>query len=87
MDRCHRVQGAARLRPWLVPVYDSLVRGFCGVSNKPFSFYRKLHADMRANRGMLTELVSGKFTPDNRPLSDLRALDIVIWHHHKYPCA
>jgi hypothetical protein len=75
-----------RLRPWLVPVYDSLVRGFYGVSNNPFSFYRKLHADMRANRGMLTELVSGKFTPDNRPLSDLRALDIVIWHHQKYPC-
>ena len=76
-----------RLRPHLVPVYDSLVRGFYGVSNNPFSFYRTLHADMRANRGMLNELVSGKFTPDNRPLSDLRALDIVIWHHQKYSCA
>jgi hypothetical protein len=75
-----------RLRPRLVPVYDSLVRGFYGVSNNPFSFYRTLHADMRANRDMLDELVSGKFTPDNRPLSDLRALDIVIWHHQKYPC-
>jgi hypothetical protein len=75
-----------RLRPQLVPVYDSLVRGFYGVSNNPFSFYRKLHADMRANRDMLTELISGKFTPDHRPLSDLRALDIVIWHHQKYPC-
>ena len=75
-----------RLRPRLVPVYDSLVRGFYGVSNNPLSFYRKLHADMRANRNLLAELVSEKFTPDDRPLSDLRALDIVIWHHQKFPC-
>jgi hypothetical protein len=75
-----------RLRPRLVPVYDSLVRRFYGVSNNPFSFYRALHADMRANRTMLDDLTAGRFTPDNRPLSDLRALDIVIWHHQKYPC-
>jgi hypothetical protein len=75
-----------RLRPRLVPIYDSLARGFYGVSNNPFSYYRTLHADMVANRGMLNELIAGKFTPDNRPLSDLRALDIVIWHHQKYPC-
>jgi hypothetical protein len=32
----------------------------------------------RANNPFIT---SSRFTPDNRPLSDLRALGIVIWHH------
>ncbi|WP_158889263.1 DUF6308 family protein [Amycolatopsis anabasis] len=76
-----------RLRPLLVPVCDSLVRRFYQAASQSAAFYRALHADVRTNSHLLTELTEGRYTADGRPLSPLRALDIVIGHHERYGCA
>lgn len=75
-----------RLRPNLVPVYDSFLRAFYGTGNTPVRFYTALHADMKANAPLIDKWTKGRYTPDGRPLSDLRAADIVIWHHARSGC-
>lgn len=71
-----------RLRPRLVPVYDSVVRKFYGVpESSPGEFFRRFHQDLLVAEPWLNDLVQGRETPDGRPLSVLRAADIVIWHH------
>ncbi|GAB3477597.1 DUF6308 family protein [Amycolatopsis cihanbeyliensis] len=74
-----------RLRPHLVPICDALVRRFY-LADQTVTFYRALHDDVRANRDLLAAITRGRRTPDGRPLSELRALDIVIWHHERYGC-
>ncbi len=77
-----------RLRPELVPVYDSVVRKFYGTPAKaPSAFFEALHVDLRANRAWLAGIAAAQRTPDNRPLSLLRAADIMIWHHEKHGCS
>ncbi|WP_199431213.1 DUF6308 family protein [Qaidamihabitans albus] len=75
-----------RLRPSLVPVYDSLVQDFYGIRRDPPRFYTALHADMIANGSLIAEWTKGRRTPDDRPLSDLRVVDIVVWHHVRTNC-
>jgi hypothetical protein len=77
-----------RLRPNLVPVYDSMVRKFYGTSERrPAEFFRALLADLKANMSWLDALAASRVTPDGRTLSLLRAADIVIWHHeHEGGC-
>jgi Family of unknown function (DUF6308) len=44
-------------------------------------FWAALHQDLRANLAWLDPLAGGFVTPDGRPLSVLRAAEIVVWHH------
>lgn len=66
--------------PHIVPIVDSRVRTFYGLPKRDVAGLRaRLHADLRANRGWLTDL-AGRFpTPDGQPLSLLRTADIIIW--------
>lgn len=78
-----------RLRPGLVPIYDSVVREFYQVRRGwPRDFFAALHQDLVRSRGTVTNWVADRYTPDGRPLPLLRAADIVIWHHqHEGGCA
>lgn len=67
-----------RRRPHIVPVIDSRVHAFYGTKN-PASLRSALWEDVRENLDWLTELASGRTTPDGRPLTILRLADIVIW--------
>lgn len=64
--------------PNIVPIIDSRVRAFYGV-RKTYDLRHRLWADIRENRDWLTDLTRNYRTPDDRPLSLLRAADIVIW--------
>lgn len=72
-----------RHRPHIVPVCDSRVRDFYGISKGkkswPSELRAALFADARENKGWLTDLAAGFSTPDRRPLTVLRAMDIMIW--------
>ncbi|MGP3953869.1 DUF6308 family protein [Streptomyces sp. 7N604] len=79
-----------RKRPHLVPIFDRTVYRFYTGQAPPYGPYRDtprrlwplLQADLRANQEWLEELASPLRTPDGRPLSLLRAADIIIWEHH-----
>lgn len=64
--------------PRVVPIIDSRVRAFYGV-RKTYDLRHRLWADIRQNRDWLTDLAINYRTPDGRPLSLLRAADIIIW--------
>lgn len=71
-----------RKRPNLVPIFDSRVSAYYGVSTRaPWLFWPVLQADVLKQRTWLDELTAGRETPDRRPLSVLRAVDIVVWEH------
>jgi hypothetical protein len=76
-----------RLRPHIVPVNDSVVRRFYGVSQSaPRRLYERLLDELVTHRSWLADLAGGRTTPDGREISLLRAVDIVIWHHRTQGC-
>lgn len=83
-----------RKRPDLIPLIDQLVYKFCTGKVLPPSpydasvqqFWVALQRDLRANKDWLAELARPFSTPDRRPLSLLRAADIIIWHHAYTGC-
>jgi hypothetical protein len=84
-----------RKRPTFVPIFDREIhRFYFGVrpvigayKQTPRALWPVLQADLRANRPWLTRLAATKRTPDDRPLSLLRAADIVIWQHMVTGCS
>lgn len=71
-----------RKRPQLVPIFDSKVAQYYGVTSaQPWNLWPLLQDDVREHTGWLDDLSSGISTPDGRPLSRLRALDIIVWEH------
>lgn len=71
-----------RKRPLLVPIFDSKVAAFFGESSrKPGQLWPKLQADLRSNAAWLGELGAVTRTPDDRAVSPLRVLDIIVWGH------
>lgn len=71
-----------RKRPSLVPIFDSRVAGYYGVPvQTPWLMWPLLQADLLAHSEWLRELAAPYSTPDGRPLTSLRALDIVVWEH------
>lgn len=84
-----------RKRPRLVPIFDrSVYRFYTGETPPPGAYQdapRKLwplyQSDLRTHRRWLTELASHTVTPEGRPLSLLRAADIVIWEHEAAGCS
>lgn len=83
-----------RKRPNLVPILDSVVfKFFMGKKMRsgpfdetPRAFWPVLQSELRANRDWLAEVVADRKTPDNRPLSVLRAADIIVWTHATTGC-
>lgn len=67
-----------RRRPHIVPLIDSRVRKFYGVSS-PQAVRQALWEDIRENADWLSDLAATKRTPDGRPMSLLRVADILIW--------
>ncbi|GAA4674102.1 hypothetical protein GCM10023347_30290 [Streptomyces chumphonensis] len=83
-----------RKRPRLVPIFDSSVYEFY-LGRKPLTgAYRDtprrlwplLQADLRRHRDWIEGLTTPIRTPDERPLSLLRAADIIIWEHMATGC-
>lgn len=71
-----------RKRPQLVPIFDSKVAGFYGVSSgRPWELWPLLQAELRTHGDWLRDLGVGRLTLEGRPLSELRVLDIVVWEH------
>jgi hypothetical protein len=70
-----------RKRPDLVPINDSRVRKFYGVKNSYPPVFSAIHNDLQDPETfkMLKDLASPYTGLDDRPMSILRALDIVIW--------
>lgn len=65
-------------RPWLIPVYDEVVRKVVGA---PTSFWRPLHEDLRADdRRLHRHLRSIRAQAGLPPtLSVLRVFDVITW--------
>ncbi len=71
-----------RKRPALVPIFDSKVAEFYGVSvRRPWELWPLLQVELRHHGEWLRELSESYRTPDERPVADLRVLDIVVWEH------
>ena len=77
-----------RKRPRFVPIFDSKVAKFYDTTARtPWELWPLLQADLNNARGVLDRLVDGCVTVDGRPLSPLRALDIIVWEHEITGCA
>jgi hypothetical protein len=70
-----------RKRPDLVPINDSRVQKFYGVKNSYPPVFNAIHNDLQDPETfeMLVDLAAPHKGLDDRPMSILRALDIVIW--------
>lgn len=76
-----------RKRPALVPIFDSRVAGFYGLTpRKPWRFWPVIQAEVLQHGDWLRHLTKDTLTPDGRPVTELRALDIVIWEHVTSGC-
>jgi hypothetical protein len=71
-----------RKQPTFIPIIDSKLVSFYGVSTKePRKYWTALQTDFRANRDFLNNLCEGVTTSEGKPISSLRVADIVIWEH------
>ena len=71
-----------RKQPTFIPIIDSKLLGFYGLSKSPPSeYWTTLQTDFRANRNFLDSLGKGIVTLEGRQVSSLRVADIVIWEH------
>jgi hypothetical protein len=70
-----------RKRPDLVPINDSRVRKFYGVKNSYAPLFAAIHNDLQDPEtiAMLQDLAAPHTGLDGRPMSILRALDIIVW--------
>jgi hypothetical protein len=70
-----------RKRPDLVPINDSRVRKFYRVENSYAPLFGAIHRDLQdpETLELLKSLAKPHVGIDDRPMSILRALDIVIW--------
>jgi hypothetical protein len=83
-----------RKRPNLVPIFDSNIYQFYlgekpvagAYKDTPRRLWPLLHADLRRQREWIKDLIAPFRTPDGRPLSLLRAADIIIWEHTAGGC-
>jgi len=68
-----------RKRPDLVPIVDRRVRAFYGTGSSYMPLFEAVRADLAAHRDLVRGWADQYHVPDGRPMSLLRALDIVIW--------
>ncbi len=73
-----------RKRPNLVPIVDSRLRSFYGVSGMGYAaLFDRIHEDLRRSGQLIDELRSDYRLENGNPMSALRALDIVAWMAEK----
>ena len=71
-----------RKQPTFIPIIDSRLRGFYGLSkSSPSKYWTTLQTDYRENRDLLDQLGYGVVTSEGKPISSLRVADIVMWEH------
>jgi hypothetical protein len=71
-----------RKRPDLVPIFDRREADYYGTGRQtPSKYWPIFQADIVANHAWLAALAATVTTPDHRPLSIIRAADIIIWTH------
>lgn len=76
-----------RKRPALVPIFDIRVAAFYGVSrNKPWDFWPVVQEELLRHGDWLNQLATDALTPDDRPVTELRVLDIIVWEHVTSGC-
>jgi hypothetical protein len=76
-----------RKRPALVPIFDSRVAAFYRVSrSKPWDFWPVIKEELLKHGDWLHQLTKDTLTPDGRPVTELRALDIIVWEHVTSGC-
>lgn len=71
-----------RKRPDLVPIVDSRLTNFYGGKTRRYDLlFQAIHNDLQntATQKLLAEISQHRSTPAGRPMTDLRALDIVVW--------
>jgi hypothetical protein len=71
-----------RKQPTFIPIIDSRLRSFYGLSkSSPSKYWTALQTDYRENRELLDQLGKGVVTSEGKLISSLRVADIVIWEH------
>lgn len=80
-----------RKRPALVPIFDSRVYAFYIGDRQTGlpaarALFARLQEDLSEHRDLVEKWAAPVTTPDGRPISLLRAADIIIWEHQTY-CA
>lgn len=71
-----------RKRPYLVPIFDSKVAQFYGVSaRRPWELWPLLQHELVDHATWLGEMGQTHRTSDGRPIAELRVLDIIVWEH------
>jgi hypothetical protein len=71
-----------RKQPTFIPIIDSKLRDFYGLSKSPpGKYWAALQTDFRANRKFLDGLGSGITTLEGKQISSLRVADVIIWEH------
>jgi hypothetical protein len=76
-----------RKQPMFIPVIDSKLVGFYGLTmREPSKYWSTLQSDYRENREFLDNLGQDIRTSENRPISSLRVADIIIWEHKVTGC-
>ena len=69
-----------RKRPHLVPLIDKRIRKFYSAERlTDRDLLVRIHSDFCANIKMLETWCDGRYLPDGRKMTPLRALDIVVW--------
>lgn len=81
-----------RKLPELIPILDSLVSGFYGLSNRSercgVHTMVALHQDLTTHRDLVEGWVSQRVLSEGDPrMSLLRAVDVVIWVHERTGCS
>lgn len=77
-----------RKLPSLIPIVDSKVAKFYDLKNAddPLAYFERFGNDLLEHAVILIKLTRGRTTPDGRPISLLRAHDIIIWEHEVTGC-
>jgi hypothetical protein len=74
-----------RKRPRLVPINDSRLRTFYGISGQRYSeLFRCIHHDVTTHGDLLDSWRKPYWLDNEGPMSRLRVLDIVIWMHFEH---
>lgn len=61
--------------------------GFYGLTpREPWDFWPVIQGELRQHGKWLRQLTKDTLTPDGRSVTELRALDIVIWEHVTSRC-
>jgi hypothetical protein len=76
-----------RKRPELVPIFDSKVAAFYGVTSRaPWRLWPILQADLIKHMGWLSKVAAAEGASHEGSVTELRLLDMIIWEHQTTGC-